>query len=353
MGAKIKNNAYGTILISINTTVTSITLSTGNGANFPSLTTGEYFYATLIKTTNELEVVKVTARVADVLTVVRGQDGTTAKSFLVGDRVELRLTSALFSEKLDATSGDASKLHVTDYVDFNPTAGTDGRVKWNDTDGTIEVGLKGGAVTLQIGQEQVQRIYNDTGSALLEGKVVYTTGAAFGRNTVALASASSESTSTATFGVVTENISTGTEGYVTTLGLVRNINTSAFTTGAVLYLGTSGNITTTKPVPPLHSVRIGYCLVSHATTGTIFVDVHNGYELDELHDVLIGTKSSNDVLQYNASTSLWNNQRLNITNTVPATSTSTGTAGWVAYDSNYVYVCIATDSWKRLNLQNW
>lgn len=37
-------------------------------------------------------------------------------------------------------------------------------------------------------------------------------------------------------------------------------------------------------------------------------------------------------------------------NSVPANSTANGTVGQVAYDSDYVYVCVATNTWKRLSL---
>jgi len=39
--------------------------------------------------------------------------------------------------------------------------------------------------------------------------------------------------------------------------------------------------------------------------------------------------------------------------TVPSTATSTGTAGQVARDSSYLYVCIATNTWKRVALSSW
>jgi len=42
-----------------------------------------------------------------------------------------------------------------------------------------------------------------------------------------------------------------------------------------------------------------------------------------------------------------------IQSTTPATSSSTGTAGWIAYDSNYVYVCVATNTWKRAAISTW
>lgn len=124
MGAKLNNNAYGTLLASISNTATSITLSTGNGAKFPTLSTGEYFYATLIDVNNNLEIVKVTARVSDVLTVVRGQDGTTARAFLVGDRIEQRLVTALFNEKADyvtpGTAGNVLTSTGTGWVSSPP-----------------------------------------------------------------------------------------------------------------------------------------------------------------------------------------------------------------------------------------
>lgn len=37
----------------------------------------------------------------------------------------------------------------------------------------------------------------------------------------------------------------------------------------------------------------------------------------------------------------------------PATATSTGTAGEIRYDSNYVYICVATNTWKRAALSTW
>jgi hypothetical protein len=38
---------------------------------------------------------------------------------------------------------------------------------------------------------------------------------------------------------------------------------------------------------------------------------------------------------------------------VPATATSTGTAGQIAYDSTYVYVCTAANTWRRAALSTW
>lgn len=101
MGIKVANNANATLAASINSSATSITVTSGQGARFPTLSAGDYFYATLIDVSNNLEIVKVTARSTDVLTIVRAQESTTARAYSTGDRIELRLTAATF---VDATT---------------------------------------------------------------------------------------------------------------------------------------------------------------------------------------------------------------------------------------------------------
>ena len=96
MGVQFANNAYSTLASSIGTSNTSITTASGEGSRFPSasIAAGTYFFLTLVNTSNQYEIVKVTNRSGDTLTVVRGQDGTTAQVFNTGDRLELRPTAA-------------------------------------------------------------------------------------------------------------------------------------------------------------------------------------------------------------------------------------------------------------------
>ena len=94
MAILFKNNAHSTLASSISDSATSITLATGHGnARFPATSSPDYFYATLIDGSNNLEVVKCTNRSADVLTVVRAQESTTARAYSTGDRIELRITA--------------------------------------------------------------------------------------------------------------------------------------------------------------------------------------------------------------------------------------------------------------------
>ena len=228
-------------------------------------------------------------------------------------------------------------------LDQTPT-GTAGVavMRWNDQDGTADLGLKGGNVTLQVGQEQVTRVVNKTGVNLLEAnyQAVRVDGAQGNRLKVALAQANNDANSADTLGLVTETINDNQEGFVTVSGLVRNINTTGsiqtetWLDGDVLYLsGTvAGQITNVKPTAPIHTVIMGYVVRAHATQGQIYVKVDNGYELDELHNVAIVTPLNDQVLQYETATSLWKNKTISSGITIGATAITSGTVGRVLFE---------------------
>lgn len=89
------NNASSTLASAVSAGATTITLVTGGGTAFPSPTGSNYFIATIISAANPnvLEIVNVTARTGDSMTVVRGQEGTTALSWNPDDIFELRITA--------------------------------------------------------------------------------------------------------------------------------------------------------------------------------------------------------------------------------------------------------------------
>jgi len=102
MAILYKNNAVSALASSITNVATSMTVTAGQGALFPAITGSDYFYVTIISFSNpsSFEIVKVTARATDTFTIVRAQDGTTAAAWSANDRVELRITAAMFSEAL-------------------------------------------------------------------------------------------------------------------------------------------------------------------------------------------------------------------------------------------------------------
>jgi hypothetical protein len=200
----------------------------------------------------------------------------------------------------------------TNLIDFQqnvPHVGKTARLVWNDADGTLDLGLKGGNVTLQVGQEEVVRVVNKSGSNLIDGQVVYISGAQGNRVKVDLAVANGSSTLARTvIGLVTEPILNNQEGFVTISGLVRNLDTSAFTDGDVLYLSTTpGAITNIPPTAPTHKVVVGFCINANPAVGSIFVTVQPGYDLEDLSDVAVTTPASGNLLIYNATTQVWEN----------------------------------------------
>ncbi len=203
------------------------------------------------------------------------------------------------SYALNGGGGGAVNLDNVDHITFDTTSTTpvtEGTFVWNDGDGTLDLGLKGGNVTLQLGQEQLARVYNAETSSLIDGEIVYISGSQGNRIAVKRADNSIEEGSRNTLGMVTETILAGEEGFVTTGGVVHGLNTTGSTAGATLFLGTNGQYTETRPTAPNHTVIIGFVERVHASQGSIFVKIDNGYEIDELHNILITDVSNGDLL---------------------------------------------------------
>lgn len=182
------------------------------------------------------------------------------------------------------------------------------------TDGSITVSTVGTNDDLSVNftTNVVCLVRNTTGATLTKGTAVYINGATGQVPTVTKAQANSDTSSAQTLGLLKADLANNTNGYVTIIGLIDDVDTSAYTDGAQLYLSgtTAGTLTSTKPSAPTHLVYVAVVEYAHAVHGKLFVKVQNGYELDEIHDVAITTKSNGQTLIYNSSTSLWENHTL-------------------------------------------
>lgn len=199
-----------------------------------------------------------------------------------------------------------------EYVDFNLTptvTGVEGRLFWDATDGTLNLGMPGGNVDLKIGQGRVIRAINKTGSTIPKGSVVYVNGAQGNRPTIALADADTEATAGKTIGVTAEELANNNNGYVIVAGLVKNLNTNAYSAGTTLYLSsTAGEWTDTAPVSPKYTIRVGYVITQSANVGVVLVSIHVGSNLETLHDVDITSVADGNILQYDSATQTWVNK---------------------------------------------
>lgn len=131
MPLKLSNNAIGTLVSSMTNSSTSVVLAPGQVAKFPDLVAGEWFPITVVRASEptQFEIMHVTARSGDVLTVTRAREGTVAITFSVGDIVEHRLTSGaldrdfvrLGPDSLESVrfivAADGSNLKATVHAD--------------------------------------------------------------------------------------------------------------------------------------------------------------------------------------------------------------------------------------------
>ena len=165
---------------------------------------------------------------------------------------------------------------ATDYIDLSESpspADKTRRLAWNTTDQTVNLGMDYG-VTQQIGQETYARVGNTTGVTIPNGTVVGFAGATSNAILVAPYLADGTSPSLYILGVMTHDLpDSGEKGYCTTWGFVRDVDTSAFSPGDILYASqtVAGALTNVKPTAPDNVIPVAACITSNATTGVIFV----------------------------------------------------------------------------------
>lgn len=184
----------------------------------------------------------------------------------------------------------------------------------------------------------VREVKNTTGATLTKGTIVYINGANGNKPTVAKALATSDATSAQTFGFLQSDIPNNSVGFAVAVGDLMGLDTSAITEGTQLYLSSTvaGEYTTTKQVAPSHLVYVGIVTRSHPTLGQIEVKIQNGYELDELHDVLISGETDGQVLQFEGASGLWKNKTLATGLTVGSTAISGGADTRILYQNGGV-----------------
>tara|TARA_R100000951_G_scaffold65264_1_gene55091 strand:- start:7703 stop:9505 length:1803 start_codon:yes stop_codon:yes gene_type:complete len=164
-------------------------------------------------------------------------------------------------------------------------------------------------VSLNIGQEQWIRVSNKTGSTITNGQVVYINGAQGNRPTIGLADANTETTANL-IGIATHDIVDNAQGYVTTQGLVRDVNTTDFTEGDIIYTSlTAGAFTNVQLDAPFHAVEVGHIIRAHPTQGIILASIGIDVELSDAHDVSYTQPSSaftnGALLTWVSSASAW------------------------------------------------
>lgn len=234
-------------------------------------------------------------------------DGTGDTLRLSQQKANLNFTE-LYGTKLDSVvAGTNVTIDNTDplnpIISTTAAAGDMNKSVYDtDDDGIVDSAKK-----------EVVQFINKSGATLTKGTIVYLKSSSSSSTypEVLKANASTEATSSKTIGAVFEDVANDAVGLIVTSGEVRNLDTSAYNIGDKLWLSTTdGLVTTTAPTQPNHTVFIGTVTRAQNTNGRILYAIQNGYELNELHNVLITTPTNDQVLTWETSSLLWKNKTL-------------------------------------------
>jgi hypothetical protein len=150
------------------------------------------------------------------------------------------------------TGAIAGVLSVTDpnFIDFNTgytTPVTQGQLGWDGTFNSLSLGMIGGNVIQHIGEDTY--IYVKASAAITKGQVVMFTGSVGASGVATAAPATGVTNGQTIIGIAAENMALNGFGLIQTYGELRNINTSAFADGDILYYNSAvtGGFTTTYP----------------------------------------------------------------------------------------------------------
>jgi hypothetical protein len=202
--------------------------------------------------------------------------------------ITLRLVkqSPLTNQELDNNFANlnADKYQSGDAADLQSVtlSGMSGGMTWNNNQGTVDVPLSND-VTLQLGQEFV--FYAKATEAISNGDVVMFAGAQGGHLLISKCDMSAPNFHpTHIVGVATQDFSNNEFGYATSLGKVRDLDTSDYDEGTILFVSAdeAGGLTTTQPSPPNHIVQIAVVVKSHQNNGELLVRATHTADTDEI-----------------------------------------------------------------------
>lgn len=153
-----------------------------------------------------------------------------------------------------------------------PTSTPEGTVYYSASDGALVVKNDEAEISLQVGQEEWIRVYNNSGASITNGTPVYLSGQ--NNNIPTIEEADADNAFGAT-GLATHTIENASIGYVTTRGLVNDIDTSGLTAGQRVHVASTGGLQTDAPQFPFYPTDMGICLVSDSAGGggTMYVNV--------------------------------------------------------------------------------
>ena len=211
-------------------------------------------------------------------TILSSSNGDAAVDWPAGNKVIFVTQPADKASYMDADNyhiGNSFKTEVDLHTTVaNKPAYQEGRIFYDKAFGALAFYNDEADITLQIGQEDYIRVYNDTGSTVSNGTPVYLTGESGATPTIAVARADGTYSESQAVGVATHDIENSSVGYVTTRGLIADVDTSHLTVGQPVHVavGASGGTQTASPTYPNYPTEVGICLIS-GVNGCIYINI--------------------------------------------------------------------------------
>jgi len=205
------------------------------------------------------------------------------------------------------TNGVKSDYFLLDTT-ATPTPQT-GMMFWDQDSQTPDIQLDA-QLAGRIFQDEFWYVKNQTGSQINKGTVVRAVGTLGASSRILVAPMVADGSVPAKYilGITAENIPNGGDGSVMRVGKIRQINTSMFSAGDVLYANpaVAGGLTATLPQAP--NLKLAVAFVVHAANnGVLAVRVEVGSDLYEDHRVQVTSPTDGQLLRYNGSTQRWEN----------------------------------------------
>lgn len=317
------NNPVSILAASVAPGDVEVQLRAGDGEKFPVITGASDTFVITLEAQGVMEIMRVTGRVVDVLQVERGYEGTTAASFVAGVPVQSRVTRKVL-ENFVQKDGDT--------IDGVLTVGATGRINW--VSDSVSGAAQESILTFDVTQANNN---NNYGEALTLIRAFDSTGA------------------------VVELNQYGGLG----LGMAAPVNEWGLNVGGPLKVGKgtgAGNITTDRASGNVGGYELRTAGVRRY--GLLLQGIESGAEGNGSD--LKFYRYSNAGVQLGIALTLARADGAATfeagvdatalrarTAKTPASATAAGNVGEICWDSGYVYVCVATNTWKRAALASW
>ena len=264
-------------------------------------------------------------------TVLASSNGGSLVNFSAGTKnvwCDYPADKAMFIDVAGAVRADGNSY--LDFATASPTLAA-GRFWYDGATGSWNVGMGGGNITQQIGEELF--VYGKASAAITDSplQIIYQTGTVGASGVITFAPTIIGITDgTLILGVATENLALNDFGRATSFGVVRGITTNGTAFGEtwadgdeIWYNPVTGNPSNVKPVAPYIKVSVGTIIKSGSGgSGSIQVEIAHGSTLGGTDsNVEIISPTAAQLLTYSTTSGYWKN-----TNLAAGTGISVGNA---------------------------